>query len=147
MKWCIPLVLIVGACWANAEPAADPAKAIRAVIDEQCAAWNRGDLEGYMAGYWRDPQMVFYSGNDVTRGWQPTLDRYRRRYQGEGKAMGKLTFADVEATALAGDHGFARGRWKVEFTDGKSAEGLFTLLMRRIDGRWRVVHDHTSAKS
>jgi beta-aspartyl-peptidase (threonine type) len=147
-RWVIGFTLTAVALFAaRAEPPADEAKAIRAVLDAQCAAWNRGDLEGYMDGYWRDAQMTFYSGNDVTRGWQPTLERYRRRYQGEGRAMGKLTFADVEAAALGGEHGYARGRWKVDFPDGKSSEGLFTLILRRVDGKWRVVHDHTSAKS
>jgi len=149
-------VVVIGSCWLIfqggkvSEPTATPPidlAPIRKVLDDQVAAWNRGDLEGFMAGYWKSDAMTFYSGGDITKGWQATLDRYRRRYQAEGKAMGKLTFADVEVHPLTIDQAFARGRWKLTLPDGTNPEGLFTLFMRRVDTHWRVVHDHTSAKS
>ena len=71
-----------------------PRKAIRKVLDDQVIAWNKGDLPGFMEGYWQSKDLRFYSGKDVTSGWQATLDRYRKRYQGEGKKMGQLTFSD-----------------------------------------------------
>src|SRR5437868_3067751 len=70
------------------------APAIRAVLEKQVAAWNRGDLEGYMDGYWRSPDLEFYGGDKVTLGWDATLARYRARYQGEGKEMGTLAFSE-----------------------------------------------------
>src|SRR4051794_19892751 len=85
------LAAVFGLYWllANATvPTPSDTASIRQVIDQQAAAWNRGDLEGYMAGYWNSKELSFYSGGDVTNGWQPTLDRYRKRYQGKGKAMG-----------------------------------------------------------
>ena len=69
--------------------------AIRKLLDDQVRAWNRGDLEGFMAGYWKSPDLTFTSGGDQTKGWQATLERYRKRYQGEGREMGKLAFTDV----------------------------------------------------
>ena len=61
------------------KPAEDVERGVRAVLDAQIQAWNRGDLNGYIAGYWNSPDLVFFSNGEETRGWQPTLDRYRRR--------------------------------------------------------------------
>jgi beta-aspartyl-peptidase (threonine type) len=124
---------------------ADVATAARAVLDAQVEAWNRGDLEGFMAGYWRSPELVFCSGDTVTRGWEETLARYRKRYQSEGREMGRLRFDGVEVIPLGEDAAFARGAWRLHMSDGKEPHGLFTLLLRRVDGTWRIVHDHTSA--
>ena len=130
----------------NAAPTAPtPTEAIRAVLDAQVAAWNRGDLDGFMAGYWKDDKLTFFSGDTITRGWQATMDRYRKRYQSEGREMGKLEFRGVEIDMLAGDAAVVRGRWHLTMKDGKTPNGLFTLLGRRINGDWRIVHDHTSA--
>ena len=130
------------------QPKRDTASAaIRAEMDRQVAAWNKGDLEGFMAGYWNDNKLTFYSGGDITLGWQPTLERYRKRYQGEGKAMGKLVFTDVDVQVLSDDAALARGRWKLTMPDNKTPEGLFTLVLKRSEGQWRITHDHTSAKS
>src|SRR5207248_10197935 len=75
------------ATWAAlaADPAPDDAKAIRQLLTDQAAAWNRGDLDGFMAGYWRDPNLTFFSEGTVTRGWDATMERYRKKYQAEGK--------------------------------------------------------------
>src|SRR5262245_50222274 len=76
---------------------------VRKLLDGQVAAWNRGDLEGYMDAYWRSIRLTFFAGGTVTTGWQPTLDRYRRRYQGQGKAMGKLVFSELQIDLLGAD--------------------------------------------
>lgn len=133
--------------WRVPAPSEDAVRQIREALDAQVAAWNKGDLEGYMAGYWNDEKLSFYSGNDITTGWKPTLDRYRKRYQAEGKAMGQLSFSDVDVAMLSAEAARVLGRWKLTFEDGKSAEGLFTLIVRKFDDHWRVVHDHTSVKS
>src|SRR5262245_66685660 len=75
---------------------ADDAADVRKVLDEQVVAWNKGDLVGFMKGYWNSKELTFVSGKDVTRGWQATLDRYKKRYQSEGKEKGTLTFADLQ---------------------------------------------------
>jgi beta-aspartyl-peptidase (threonine type) len=124
---------------------ADAAAAARAVLDAQVAAWNRGDLEAFMAGYWRSPELVFCSGDTVTKGWDETLARYRARYHAEGREMGRLRFDGIEVIPLGEDAAVARGAWRLRMSDGKEPHGLFTLLLRRLDGAWRIVHDHTSA--
>lgn len=125
-------------------PPGGPA-AVRAVLDAQVEAWNRGDLEAFMSGYWRSPELVFCSGATVTKGWDETLARYRTRYQSQGREMGRLRFANIEVVALGPDAAFARGGWRLHMTDGKEPHGLFTLVLRRLDGAWRIVHDHTSS--
>ena len=118
--------------------------AIRAVLDAQVEAWNRRDLEGYMAGYWNSPDLVFQSGATTTRGWQATLERYRERYTGEGKEMGRLQFQEVEVQLLGPEAAFVRGRWRLAMKDGTLSGGLFTLVVKRFGRDWRIVHDHTS---
>jgi ketosteroid isomerase-like protein len=129
---------------AKATAVAASAAGVRAVLDKQVEAWNRGDLEGFMAGYWNSPDLVFQSGATLTRGWQATRERYRRRYQAEGKEMGRLRFQDLEVQVLSSDAAFIRGKWHLTMRDGSEPGGLFTLLARRIGGEWKIVHDHTS---
>jgi beta-aspartyl-peptidase (threonine type) len=147
MRRALFLLLLAGAGAALAAetPAGDPRAAVRAVFDAQVEAWNRGDLEGFMAGYWRSPELVFCSGATVTKGWDATLARYRKRYQAEGREMGRLGFDAIEVLPLGPDAAAARGAWRLSMSDGQQPHGLFTLLLRRTEGAWRIVHDHTSS--
>ncbi len=124
-------------------PRAQETKAIRAVLDAQVTAWNKGDLEGFMAGYWQSPDLSFFSGKTKTRGWQATLDRYRKRYQADGKEMGTLAFRELEVDRLGADHALAKGRWQLTLKT-ESPGGLFTLILKKLPQGWRIVHDHTS---
>jgi ketosteroid isomerase-like protein len=125
---------------------ADAAKEIRYTLDQQVQAWNRGDLPGYMRGYWNSPDLTFFSVRTATSGWQPTLERYQKRYQGEGRAMGKLDFSDLKIEKLGEQAAFVRGRWHLKMADGKEPKGLFTLIMRYTPHGWKIIHDHTSAE-
>ena len=127
-----------------ADPPKPAEKDIRQVLDEQVKAWNKGDLVGFMKGYWKSPELTFSSGKDHTKGWQQTLERYRKRYQGEGREMGKLSFSDLVVTPLGPDSAFVRGRWQLVRSKDKPG-GLFTLIFRRFPEGWRIVHDHTSS--
>jgi beta-aspartyl-peptidase (threonine type) len=125
---------------------ADAKKAIRTVLDDQVTAWNRRDLEGFMGGYWKSPKLTFSSGNSKVEGWQGTFDRYKLRYQSEGREMGKLAFSELEIEQLGPDSAFVRGRFRLEM--GKeSPTGLFTLIFRKMPEGWRIVHDHTSTEA
>jgi ketosteroid isomerase-like protein len=117
--------------------------AVRAVLDAQRDAWNRGDIEGYMDGYDRSPNTVFVSGNNVTRGWQTVLDRYKKGYDSREK-MGVLTFSDLEITFLSKDAALVLGRWRLKRASDEP-HGTFTLLLRKTKSGWKVVHDHTSS--
>src|SRR5690348_11247121 len=107
-----------------------PAEAeIHSLIDRQVVAWNRHDLEGFMAGYWNSPELTFFSGATETKGWQPTLDRYRKTYQANGAAMGTLAFSELVTEQLGPDSAFVRGQWHLTMPDGKQPHGLFTLVL------------------
>jgi ketosteroid isomerase-like protein len=121
----------------------DAAQAIRTVLDTQVAAWNRGDLPGFMDGYWRSPELTFYSGTGVTSGWDATLARYQKRYQSSGTEMGKLDFSELEIHP-SGDMAWVGGRWHLKMSDGKDLGGRFTLIFRKFSDGWKIVHDHTS---
>jgi ketosteroid isomerase-like protein len=115
---------------------------IRSIMRAQVAAWNRGDVDGFMQAYARSAATEFVSGDRVTRGWQTVRDRYRKKYDTREK-MGKLTFSDLKVTPLSPDSALVLGRWKLIGKKDRP-HGIFTLIFRRSLAGWRIVHDHTS---
>lgn len=115
---------------------------IRRVMNEQTVAWNAGDIEGFMRGYWNSPELKFVSGANVTKGWQPTLERYKKAYDSKAK-MGVLTFSDLEVTVLSKDSAVVLGSWKLQ-RESDNPGGKFTLIFRKFKDGWRIIHDHTS---
>ena len=118
---------------------------IRGVLSAQQEAWNRGDIDAFMNGYWRSEETVFVSGDEVTRSWQKVLDRYKTKYSDRAK-MGTLTFSNLEITSLSNDSAVALGVWKLKRANDEP-HGRFTLIFRRFPEGWKIVHDHTSADS
>lgn len=118
---------------------------IRAVIQAQQEAWNRGDIDSFMNGYARARSTTFVSEDSVTRGWETVRDRYRKKYSDRAK-MGTLAFSELEITLLSADSAVVIGRWKLKRPTDQP-HGRFTLIFRRLTGGWRIVHDHTSAAS
>ena len=121
----------------------DPAKEIRGVLEAQAAAWNRGDIDGYMDGYARGDATEFVGGDTMTRGWQTVRDRYAKKYDSR-EMMGALTFSEIEVKQLSADAALVTGRWRLQRKDDEP-HGRFTLLFRKLPEGWRIVHDHTSA--
>jgi len=118
--------------------------AVRAVIEAQAAAWNRGDVAGYMEGYAKEDSTTFVSGDTVTRGWQTVFDRYKARYDTREK-MGALAFTELEFKPLSEFYIMVTGRWQLA-REGDAPRGRFTLIFRRTAAGWRIVHDHTSSE-
>lgn len=118
---------------------------IRAVLDAQVAAWNAGKLEEFMDGYWRSPNLTFFSGGRKLSGWDATIERYRKTYQADGKEMGKLQFSDLDIQLMGNAAAVVRGRWELTMSDGKKPGGLYTLVFRKFNDGWKIVHDHTSS--
>jgi len=144
MKRTGTLILVMIALGAAASGQAPQAaeKEIKAVLDLQQAAWNRGDIDGFMAFYWKSGDLTFQSANRRTHGWTEVLTRYKKTYP-SGK-MGKLEFADLAVHLLSPDSAFVLGRFELDL-DGSLKEGVFTLILKRTAEGWRIVHDHTSS--
>ena len=140
-------ILILGAIFFAAASiplfGSSPTAEIRAVMQAQQEAWNRGDIDGFMNGYARARATIFVSEDTVTRGWQTVRNRYKKKYSDRAK-MGTLTFSDLEITPLGPDAAVALGRWKLKRAKDEP-HGRFTLIFRRTRDGWRIVHDHTSA--
>ena len=145
------LVSLLGGCasvqsrHSTSAPVIDPTlhTELTRVLNDQAAAWNRGDIDGFMQGYWKSESLTFNSGGKTTRGWQATRDRYRLRYP-DRAAMGTLTFSDLESLRIDSAAALLLGRWHLQRADD-SMGGNFSLVMRCIDGRWLIIHDHTSS--
>ena len=119
---------------------------IRAVLDAQTEAWNKGNLEDFMKGYWRSPKLTFYSAGNKRAGYDAVLERYRKTYQSEGKEMGKVAFSNVEIELLGKKAAVVRGRWDLTLSEGKKLGGLYTLIFRHFKKQgWKIIHDHTSS--
>jgi ketosteroid isomerase-like protein len=129
----------------SAAPASSGETAVELVLRTQQDAWNRHDLEAFMAGYWNSPELTFFSGATERKGWQATIDRYRAAYASPGHEMGQLEFSGLRIEMLGADAAFVRGSWHLTMGDGKTPHGLFTLVFRRFPEGWKIVHDHTSA--
>ncbi len=139
---------MLSACRATSDSShvgAAPRDEVVAVLRAQEAAWNRGDLAAFMdLGYWHSPDLTFFSGGEVSRGFDDMLARYRRNYEAPGKERGTLAFTQLEIVPLAEDAALARGRWDLDYVEKPDVGGLFSLVLRRIGDDWRIVHDHTS---
>ncbi|MEL7129794.1 MAG: nuclear transport factor 2 family protein [Pseudomonadota bacterium] len=115
---------------------------IRAVLAAQAISWNRGDIDGFMEGYWRDPDLRFASGGTVTRGWQSTLMRYQSNYKDKA-AMGLLSFSALEVNQVSDDAAIVHGAWSLE-REGTDPSGLFTLVFRDFGDGWVITSDTTT---
>jgi ketosteroid isomerase-like protein len=139
-------VLTLAGLWIGPGHAADDeAAAVRKVLDTQVECWNRADLDGFLGGYRRGPDVVFQSGPNRFDGFEAMRARYQKTYQADGREMGRLAFSDLEVLLLGPDAALARGRWGLTMSDGKRPGGLFTLILRKLPEGWRIVHDHTSS--
>jgi ketosteroid isomerase-like protein len=114
---------------------------ILAVLNAQVAAWNRGDIDGFMDGYVRSDNLEFVSGGKITRGWQTVRDRYHRKYDNAAK-MGHLTFSEIKYDSLNSRHVIVLGRWSLRRKQD-NPHGSFELIFRKTPVGWRIVHDHT----
>ncbi|MBG8554651.1 YybH family protein [Hymenobacter guriensis] len=137
----VPLLLLTSAC-ATTRPT--PARQdILQVLTSQTAAWNRGDVAGFMQGYWASDSLVFIGQKGLTYGWQPTLDNYRRSYP-NAEAMGQLTFSNLRVEPLSATAAHVVGRWHLARPAVGDVGGHFLLVFRKVNGRWVIVADHSS---
>ncbi len=116
--------------------------AIRQLLDQQTAAWNRGDIDRFMDGYWENDSLTFIGKSGVTYGWTNTLNNYKRGYP-DTAAMGKLHFELLTVKRLSDEYYFVVGKWFLQRSIGDIG-GHYNLLFRKINGKWVIIADHSS---
>jgi len=117
-------------------------EAILAILNAQQAAWNRGDVDAFLTGYWQSPEVTFSGSNGVSRGWDEVLARYKRNYP-DRAAMGQLDFSELEFRFLGPDAALVLGRWHLK-RENDELGGVFSLVWQRFPDGWKIIHDHTS---
>ena len=140
-RWTIVVGMILFLILALAFQVADTKTDLLRILDLQKAAWNRQDIEGFMAYYWNSEMFTFQSGANRLRGWDTLLERYKKSYSGEN--WGILDFTDLEVNVLGADCAYVIGRYKLALRD-TGREGLFTIIFKRFPEGWRIIHDHSS---
>lgn len=116
---------------------------IQSLLELQSSAWNRGDIKGYMEGYWKSDSLLFTSGGAIQRGWQATLEKYQKKYSSPSK-MGTLVFSRLEITQLSSESAWVFGHWELKRASDHP-HGVFTLILKKFPGGWKIIHDHTSS--
>lgn len=143
MKYIICCLTIMLSLNSAAATASTDEESIREVISLQQKAWNKGDLAGYMQGYWQSKKLRFASGNSYRFGWKTTLKNYQKNYPNKA-AMGTLTFDIIDVNLINDANALVFGRWHLQ-RDKDTPQGLFTLTFAKIDGQWLITQDHTSS--
>jgi ketosteroid isomerase-like protein len=118
------------------------ARSIRKVLDDQVKAWNNGDIETFMQGYWKNDSLMFIGKSGINWGWQQTLENYKKRYP-DKTAMGKLSFDIILIKELCPEYYYVVGKWMLKRTIG-DLSGHYNLLFRNMKGRWLIIADHSS---
>ncbi|EHQ26696.1 YybH family protein [Mucilaginibacter paludis] len=131
------LLICFSCCFAQRDK-----QAILKVLDTQSHAWNRGDIDAFMQGYWKSDSLLFVGKTGPNYGWQTTLDHYKKGYPDKA-AMGELTFHILKVDLLDATNAFVLGGWNLK-REKDSPGGFFTLWFRKIKGEWKIVCDHTS---
>lgn len=116
--------------------------AIYSVLQAQQEAWNRGNVDAFLTGYWQSPELTFSGSNGVSRGWDGVLARYKKNYP-DRAAMGELDFSELEFRFLGPGAALVLGKWHLKREKG-DVGGVFTLVWQRFPEAWKIIHDHTS---
>jgi ketosteroid isomerase-like protein len=136
----LSIILLNGGSDIQAQSRAE--RTIRSILDQQTSAWNRGDLEAFMQGYWKSDSLMYIGKSGVTYGYDPTLASYRRNY-GDTARMGKLRFDLLQVRRLSARFFYVVGKWSLKRSAG-DVGGYYTLIFKRIGGEWVIVSDHSS---
>ena len=141
-KNCIWILFLFLFCSLGLSRPLDADDEVLEILVKQKAAWNQGNIEGFMEFYWKSEDLTFQSGTNRIMGWDALIDRYKKNYSGEN--MGILNFTDIVVNILSEKLVLVLGHWEVRQSD-ETAGGLFTLVFQRKPEGWRIIHDHTSS--
>ncbi|MCH2213560.1 MAG: DUF4440 domain-containing protein [Flavobacteriales bacterium] len=134
----LSFLIALSACY----PTSGAEEEIAKVLMKQQSSWNQGDIPGFMNHYFNDKKLTFASASGLTRGHQKVLERYLKNYDSPEK-MGELTFNMLDFRELSDDSAFVIGEWALK-REGDNPSGYFTLVWKKINGEWKIIHDHTS---
>lgn len=140
MKIPLVIILVIISAFGNAQSKNETV--IRQQLQQQTDSWNRGDIEGFMGTYWKSDSLLFIGNSGVNRGWQNTLNNYRRGYP-DTVAMGKLAFDVILVKKLSSKYYYVVGKWMLTRSIG-NLSGHYDLLFKKIKGKWFIVADHSS---
>lgn len=141
--WCLIFGLITPPASSQLRNRSPDIQEIKRMLTRQASDWNDGNIEKYMEGYWKSDSLLFTSGGNVRRGWKPTLEKYKKSYDSKEK-MGALRFSDLDVNLLSPESAWVFGHWRLDRANDRPG-GVFTLLLRKFPGGWKIIHDHTSS--
>ena len=137
------LLTILGCClFFTISAQTKPEQAIRNILAQQTIAWNQGNLDAFMKGYWKSDSLVFVGKSGLTYGYRQTLNNYKKNYP-DTAHMGKLQFDILAINRLADNYYFVIGKFMLQRSVG-NVSGHFTLLVKKINGQWLIINDHSS---
>jgi len=138
---CLICLLGIGSLAAEENEAVS--EVLKGIVNRQATAWNNGDIDGFMEAYWRSEKLTFSSRGETRRGWEATREKYRKSCP-DRATMGILTFSNLETEMLSPNVVLMLGEWHLARKD--EIGGNFSIVWQKIDGKWVIVHDHSSAK-
>ena len=142
MKQAFGLTVIFVVMFFSIKAQSPDEKEILQILHDQTREWNKGDLDNFMKGYWNNDSLMFVGSSGVTYGYQNTLSHYKETYNSADK-MGKLLFDILKVKRLSNEYYLVLGKWSLKRNAG-DASGHYTLIFRKITGKWKIVSDHSS---
>lgn len=148
LKFCSVIILTLFLCsivtsTAQSQSRSSDIKQIQYLLSQQASDWNKGDIAGYMNGYWNSDSLLFTSGGNIRRGWKATFEKYKKSY-GTVSKMGTLNFSHLEIRLLSSKSAWVFGTWELT-REQDHPGGVFTLILKKFPAGWRIIHDHTSS--
>jgi len=143
MKYILPVIALISCFCTAAQIKEDKdVKEIIGLLNSQTIAWNKGNIDSFMSGYWQSDSLMFIGKYGITYGYEKTRDNYKRNYHDTAQ-MGQLTFNVLEVKKLSAEYYFVVGKWFLKRSVG-DVGGIYTLVFRKIKGRWMIIADHSS---
>ncbi|MFL5764310.1 MAG: YybH family protein [Bacteroidia bacterium] len=139
MKRMILILFMLGSSTVFSQSAKE---SITRLMAEQEKAWNKGDIDGFMVSYWHSDSLKFIGKKGITYGWKSTLDNYKKSYP-DKVTMGILKFTNLSIEPQSDTSCYVIGQWHLQ-REKDEVGGYYTLLWKKIDGKWVIVADHSS---
>jgi hypothetical protein len=141
MKTVLKLLFLL-LCCTSLHAQSNEVKNITAMLDKQLESWNMGDIDGFMRSYWNNDSVMYIGKSGVTYGYNNILEKYKKGFP-DTSSMGKLSFDILQLKEISPENYFVLGKYTVTRNKGV-LQGHFTLIVKKINGQWVIVSDHSS---